>query len=76
LVPVAWLSRANDPLAWLSAAAINFSNAALLTPVAAGSPRSIIVVAISTSARFVKWLTSPDSHRGQSPRRARFRRVN
>ena len=29
LVPVAWLSRANDPSARLSASAISFSNAAL-----------------------------------------------
>ena len=42
-----------------SAAAMSFSNAALLTPVAAGSPLSIIVVAISSSARFVKWLDEP-----------------
>ena len=59
LVPVAWLSRANDPSASLSAAAISFSNATLFTPVAAGRPLSSIAAPISSSARFVKWLTRP-----------------
>jgi hypothetical protein len=59
LVPVARLSRANEPGVNASASAISVSNSLVSMPVAADMPFFTISPAISSSARLVKWLTRP-----------------